>query len=497
MRELHITERVCLDIEPAHWWFLGAVVYYGLALGNCYHVLGTRSSPAASISWIWANLAIPVLGVPLYWLFGPGRISGYSFGSITADAWASPPTPEEEDNSSEGDLKLYEKIFRHFGPVFHPLRSEVALLADGASAFDAIFKEISRAQQYILVQYYILKSDRLGQELKRLLMVKARQGLRIYLLYDHMGSFWLPKAYLNDLKKAGIRTATFLPIFSLRKFFLMNFRNHRKLVVVDGKIAFTGGLNAGEEYAGSRFGKKRNPWRDTLISVKGPSVRQIEAIFLGDWLYSNKEDLYNILRQCREHLPQEQKPCKKTKNPSQKVLLVPSGPYDQTNIGMLLFLQMIHGCKQRIWVSTPYFVPDESLQLGLELAVLRGVDVRILIPKTAEYKLVHWVTLSYAEQVQRSGVKILLYDKSFIHQKVFLIDDSTAFIGTCNFDNRALYLNFEMMVGVFDKRFNRQVESMLLRDFDDSHEFAPYSDRVIRRLIRLRANGARLLAPLL
>ena len=485
-----------MEAEPGYW-LVATALMYGCALFNCYHVLGARSSPAASISWIWANLAIPVLGVPLYWFLGPGRIKDYHYGPVDLPSGSGDHHHCDRHKPCPQTI-IYSRIFSSFGPVFQPLPSRVRLLIDGGKAFDEIFKEISKARSYILVQYYILRSDRLGLELKNLLINKASQGLKVYLLYDHMGSFWLPKQYLNDLRQAGVRTASFLHIFSLRKFFLMNHRNHRKLVVVDGRVSFTGGLNVGEEYAGSKFGKKDTLWRDTQISIKGPTVRQFEAIFLGDWSYATGEDLSPELKLCRKNMSERRRnPPVPTKVNSRQMMLIPSGPYDSTNIGMLLFNQMIHGCQKRLWVSTPYFVPDEALQQGLELAVLRGVDVRILIPKKAEHKLVHWVTLSYAEQVQRTGVKIYLYDKGFVHQKVFLIDDETSFVGTSNFDNRTLYLNFELMVGIFDHQFNKKVEDMLLRDFDDSHEFAPYSDRIIRRLIRLRANGARLLAPLL
>lgn len=480
-----------MEPKPA-FWFISTIALYSMALYNCYHVLGARRSPGACISWIWANLTLPVISVPLYWFLGLRRVKNYSLGEVNFSQ-----KKQRLNISLEEDAQTYQKIFSGFGSVFQVLQSEVSLFTDGSQAFDTIFSEINKARQYILVQYYILRSDRLGQELKDLLIKKARQGVKVYLLYDHMGSFWLPKQYLYDLKQGGVRAIPFLKLFSLRKLFLVNYRNHRKLVTVDGEIAFTGGLNVGEEYAGSRFSKQKI-WRDTHISVRGPTVKQMEAIFLADWLYSNNEDLSLVLSSCQTaSVRHEHTHGQSIQAQKQAVLLIPSGPYDQTNIGMLLFSQMIHGCKQRLWVSSPYFVPDEALQQGLELAVRRGVDVRIIIPKRSEHKIVHWVTLSYAEQVQRSGVRILMYDKGFVHQKVFLIDDTISFIGTSNFDNRTLYLNFEMMVGIFDRKFNEKVASMFHQDFDDSHEFAPYSDRVIRKLVRLRANSARLLAPLL
>ena len=403
--------------------------------------------------------------------------------------------PSPELDYSNSSIAEFARIFSKFGSIFIPFSSRVCLLKDGTSTFSAIFDAINSGKHYILVQYYILRSDRLGLELKELLISKAREGLQVFLLYDDMGSFWLSKQYIKDLRLAGVHTATFLPVFSLKRFYLMNYRNHRKLVVVDGNVAFTGGLNVGEEYAASRFGRHRY-WRDTHMSITGKSVKQIESIFVGDWEFSTGKKILNKLEK-QKGKAETSKPTTQMSSFEQGILVVPSGPYDQTNIGMLLFMQIIHGAKKKLWVSTPYFVPDEALQKGLELAVLKGIEVKILLPKLSEQLLVHWVTLSYAEQMQRAGVQVYLYEKGFIHQKVILIDDDVAFVGTSNFDNRTLYLNCELMLGVFGEEFNKQIKSMLKDDFKNAKVFSPKKDRLIRKLIRLRANGARLLAPLL
>ena len=461
---------------------------YCLAFHNCYRILGARHSPAASISWIWANLTIPIIGVPAYWLFGMGRLRDYP--GYPKPRLSKPRLlPEESINGAP--IGEFSKIFATFGDVFLPAPCKVRLLKDGSSTFSAIFDAINSGRSYILVQYYILRSDRLGLELKELLISKAREGLKVFLLYDDMGSFWLSKQYIKDLRLAGVHTATFLPVLSLKRFYLMNYRNHRKLVVVDGQIAFTGGLNVGEEYAASRFGRHRY-WRDTHMSISGESVKQLVSIFVGDWEYSTNQKIMDQLIE-----PETSSSCNTSIGFEQNILVVPSGPYDSTNIGMLLFMQIIHGAKKKLWVSTPYFVPDEALQKGLELAVLKGIEVKILLPKHSEQMLVHWVTLSYAEQMQRAGVQVYLYEKGFIHQKVILIDEDVAFVGTSNFDNRTLYLNCELMLGIFGQEFNKQVKSMLNDDFRSAKVFTPKKDRLIRKLVRLRANGARLLAPLL
>jgi cardiolipin synthase len=486
--------------------------------------LRARRSPAASISWIWANLALPIVGVPLYWFLRPVRVKDYKRDG--EELLADIPALRSDEGQSGGrppsHLHHYNKIFSVFGKVFYPVQSWVELLVDGSFTFQEIFRGIQQAQSYILVQYYILRSDRLGKELKDLLINKAREGIKIYLLYDDMGSFWLPRKYLADLKKAGVATAPFLPIFSIKRFFLLNYRNHRKLVIVDGTLAFTGGLNVGEEYVGSRYGKNLQ-WRDTHIQIKGDSVKQLESIFYNDWHYATGIDLATVGLQPRvvADLPSMATSAKNEASPAQEmhgtslstlppagrrtsqnylyqwVQIFPSGPFDETNIGMLLFMQMIHGAQRRIWVSTPYFIPDEALQKSLELAVLRGIDVRILIPEKSEERVVHWVTISYAEQVQSTGVKILLYNKGFNHQKVVLIDDDLTFIGTSNFDNRAMYLNFETMVAIFGRKCNQQVEKMLEDDFIESTPFKGRSKHRLRKLLHLGESGARLLAPLL
>jgi cardiolipin synthase len=479
------------------------VILYALAFYNCYHILNAKMSPASSIAWIFFNLALPFFGVPLYLLLGRFRIDDYksfepgapieffrSFEHLKNRADANP----ESEN-----LKIFRDAFARFGAVFNPHPNDkVVLLVDGEETFASIFSSIEKAQSYILVQYYILRSDKLGIELKELLIRKAEEGIKVFLLYDDMGSFWLSRKYIDDLKGAGIRVARFLPVTSLRRFFLLNFRNHRKLVVVDGLCSFTGGLNVGEEYVGSRFNRKEK-WRDTHLKIIGPATCQLEEVFFADWFYATDQNLKGELEYSlpKRNSLLETDQSRLPSQPLPMVQIVPSGPNDTYYIGMLLFKLLILTAKKRLWIATPYFIPDENLQRDLELAVMRGVDVRIMIPRESDNRVVHWVSLSYAEQMERHGILIYLYDDGFSHQKLVCVDDDLCGVGTSNFDNRALYLNFEMTVLVFDPVFNRQVRTMLERDFSLSRPLEPRRDHLLRRIFSLRANGARLLAPLM
>lgn len=484
---------------------LGLVLLYGLALLNCVRVLGDRVSSGAAIAWILINVTLPMIGVPLYLLVGNYRIRGYvkrhkagvkAIEQVDPSIYLPPPVnPEILPDPLRDRVQSFKTLFDSFNdPLFDQQLGACDLLIDGKSTFEAIFAAIANAKHYILVQYYIVRSDRLGLELQRLLIEKARAGIPVYLLYDDMGSFWLSRHYINALRAAGVRVARFLPIASFKRVFQLNFRNHRKLVVVDGLQAFTGGLNVGEEYATRRRrrGLKRKDkyaqkiyWRDTHARVSGGIVARMEDVFLEDWFFAT-EEIVNI-----------DSPAPAPQQHDTALQFIPMGPTDDALVSVLFVLHLINSAQKRLWIATPYFVPDNSIVRALELAARRGVDVRLIVPKISDNAVVHWVSLLYAEALQARGVQVLLYEAGFMHQKVYLVDDDTAAIGTMNLDNRALYFNFEMMVLTFGRDFAGRVEAMLKRDFLSCRFLTPERHRLRRALKNWRANTARLLAPLL
>ncbi len=490
-----------------------AVIYltagaYVLAVYNCYKVIGNRMTSGAAIAWILLQLTLPFVGVPLFFLLGDFRIKGYvkrhrrSTRELDAEGGLILPTkpPDEADVASgiRASYASFRRVFSRFGTVFEPQSGKVELLLNGKETFQAIFDAISSAKGYILVQYYILRSDRLGLELKRLLIERAQAGLPVYLLYDDMGSFWLSRDYIRDLRKAGVKVERFLPMASFKRFFQMNFRNHRKLVIVDGAVAFTGGLNVGEEYAARRSKKYLwRTWRDTHVRISGGSVAQLEDTFYEDWYFATEEKLEPLVPDVTPaDFLREETPPAIAVTPG-VIQIVPTGPTDEAIISVLLILHLCNTAQKRLWIATPYFVPDAAILRGLELAALRGVDVRLMLPRVSDNRLVHWVSLSYAEQAAARGIKVLLYGAGFMHQKVVLVDDIISTVGTMNLDNRALYLNFETVVVIHGQEFNARVADMLEKDFLACRYFAPETDRFLKYFKKLRGNAARLFAPLL
>lgn len=450
-------------------------------------VMGTRTSQGA-IAWVISLNTFPIVSLPAYWIFGRSKFQGY----VVA---------RQQDESALANI--ITEVKKHDGKVLSDLSgrypearaaellaelptlegNSAELLLDGEATFASIFDGIDRAREYILVQFFIVKNDELGRLLRDRLIRKAREGVKVYFLYDEVGSYKLPVSYLKELRENGVQAANFHSRKGPRNHFQVNFRNHRKVVVVDGTSCWIGGHNVGDEYLGK--GGRFDHWRDTHVKLEGPATLAAQLSFLEDWHWATEQTLElewkkALVRRGNKH-----------------VLIVPTGPADRFETAGLMFAHAINSATRRIWIASPYFVPDESIITSLQLAGLRGVDVRILIPDEPDHLLVYLAAFSYFQQVGKSGVKFYRYTKGFMHQKTMLIDDNLSAVGTANFDNRSFRLNFEITALIVDHDFNVRMEQMFTEDFSnaDAMEIKDFSEKPywFRLLVRL----ARLTSPML
>lgn len=452
-------------------------------------VLYVRTSQAA-VAWSIVLVLFPWASIPLYWIFGRNRFRGYTEAlqqGYMKKIREVHLQKEELEKFRAFDLAKANspiKVFEKLAENPFTTGNKARLLVDGEVAFKSIFTAIHAARDYVLLEFFIVRNDSLGKRLKDLLLEKARSGVRIYFLYDEIGSRQLSFSYKLALEAAGVR---FWPFFTRRGLFnkfQLNFRNHRKIVVVDGKKAFVGGLNIGREYLG--YSKKFGHWRDTHLKVEGPVVSVVQQIFEGDWYWARREVL---------DLNWEFKP-----HPADKyaALALPMDPsYDNVEVCSLFFVSAILAAKKRIWIASPYFVPNSAVIQALQVAALRGVDVRILLPQRADHKLVYLASYSFLNQIAVPGIRIFRYQPGFMHQKVLLLDDSLASVGTANLDNRSFSLNFEINILVADEGFAGEVKAMLEKDFENSLEVDAETLPRPRWFFRFASRFAALFSPIL
>jgi cardiolipin synthase len=465
------------------------IVFEILGVLSAVHAVMNSRTPQGSIAWGVSLVTFPYVSVPAYWVFGRNKFNGYVLARqqelVTLDdtirhAGHQIERVADDDpwrNSVLSGLQTMARI-----PVTD--RNSVELLIDGQDTFDSIFAGIDAAEEYILVQFYIVRADELGNELKSRLIAKARDGLRVFFLYDEVGSIGLPRSYGDELRTAGVK---FLPFHSRKgsgNRFQLNFRNHRKTVVVDGHTAWIGGHNVGDEYLGRdpKFGR----WRDTHVRFKGPAVIGAQLAFVEDWRWAADEVPGNL--NWEPHFAE---------TGNARALVIASGPADVMETASLMYMQAINAASKRIWIASPYFVPDDAIVQALQLAGMRGVDVRILIPEKTDSTLVTLAAYSYFTDVKASGVKVYRYQDGFLHGKFMLIDDAASTIGTANFDNRSFRLNFEITTLVFDPDFATQVEDMFEQDFAAARLMQPneYDEKPF--WFKLAVRTSRLTAPLL
>ncbi len=463
------------------------VVFQVLGLVSSVHaVLGTRTAQGA-IAWVVSLNAAPIIAVPAYWVFGRSKFHGY------VNAWRdeSLDIDEELDRVRESVRPLVAEVPSSFPAYGRPRGqarflsgNEVELLVDGPAVYDSIAEGIAGATDYVLFQFYILRKDDSGNRFRDLLIDKAGEGVRVYVLYDELGSSELDAPWLADFQAAGIPIVPFNTRQGPNNRFQLNFRNHRKIVVVDGTSTWVGGLNIGDDYLGAE--EKLSPWRDTHLRIRGPAALAAQMLFWSDWHWARRELIGDL---SWTPVPAD--------GSDAEVLVLGSGPADQLETASVFFTHLLNGASERVWIATPYFIPDQATLSALRLALLKGVEVRILTPRTNDNWFVRHAANVYLSELSQLGARIFFYEEGFMHQKVMLVDDGLALVGTVNFDNRSFRLNFEVTAAVAEQAFAGEVEAMLVEDFSRSSELVDYDLESASLWERIKARGSALLAPVL
>lgn len=462
----------------------------------CLHVAGvfaamhavmhTRTAQGA-FAWVLGLVLLPYVTLVPYLFLGASHFGGYVDLHRQRQARFF---MLHEEAIRHGRLRLlsrsvpvadqrYDAIGRMLQTAMHA-GNALLLHVDGAATFDAMFAAIARAERYVLVQFFIIHDDALGRRLRDALLERAAAGVKVCLLYDSIGSHALPDTYVDALRDGGVEVHRFATR-RWRNRFQLNFRNHRKVVVVDGVRGFVGGLNAGDEYVGEK--PPLAPWRDTHMEIEGPAVADLQRVFAEDW--------YWVTGQRPPSSPPPER-CGRA-----ATMIVATGPADRQESCSLFFVQAIHAARKRLWITTPYFVPDQAVFGALRLAVFRGVDVRILIPDRPDHRTVFMASTLYAHEATLAGIRMFRFREGFLHQKVMLIDDDTAVVGSMNLDNRSFRLNFEISALNVDEAFAASVEAMLENDFANGDEVNPNDYRRLSYFRRVALHVARLFDPIL
>lgn len=449
--------------------------------------------PTQTITWLVVLGSFPLVGFIFYLLFGRNYRKEKMFRKkYFLDKQAFLTVEGEEDPRNDEKLTLMRE---HQGKLFNlaqklgnsPISFDTAtkILTNGEETFSNIIEQLKKARHHIHLEYYIVRHDHIGQEIKSILIEKARQGVKVRFLYDAVGSWQLSKNYINELKNEGIEMVTFGPVklpFLNNKF---NFRNHRKMIIIDGTIGFVGGLNIGDEYLGRN--KHIGFWRDTHLMLRGEAVRTLQLIFLQDWYYMTNHSFLTA-----EYLSPQ--------NDDEShggVQLIAGGPDNEWSVIKNIFFSMIASAEKSVWIASPYFIPDEDIFSALKVAALSGIDVRLLVPNKPDKRIVFHASRSYFPELLEAGVKVYEFERGFMHSKIVIVDHELASIGTSNMDMRSFHLNFEVNAFLFRTKSTQKLVEEYLNDLESSKQLDKASFQERHLGFKVLESTARLLSPLL
>ncbi len=439
---------------------------------------------------------IPVFGFVLYLFIGQDLSRQRLFKvKKEEESYFRNLAIEQKEQIKDGEFTLknpnlyvYEDLIKmHLmnSDAYYTDDNSVELYFTGEEKFAALLKSIRAAKRYIHIQYYIFKNDDIGSEIIEALKERAEAGLDVKLLLDGMGGRGIRKRAKKSMEKSGIEIAVFFPPFVPWLNIRINYRNHRKICIVDGEEAFIGGFNIGDEYLGKS--KKFGNWRDTHTKIKGSAVSSLQWRFFLDWRFAAGEEI----KSAQSFLHDE------GEDDNVGVQIVSSGPDSKWPSIKDGYMKMISDSRDKLYIETPYFIPDESIFEALRLAGLSGVDVRVMIPNKPDHPFVYWASMSYVGDLLEAGVKVYTYDNGFLHSKVMIADSFVSSVGTANLDIRSFRLNFEVNAFIYDEVVNKKLTDRFLDDLDICTEIT--MDRYEKRsaYIKFKESISRLLSPML
>ncbi|WP_155837346.1 cardiolipin synthase [Aneurinibacillus terranovensis] len=458
-------------------------------------VLENRN-PSRTVAWLIILNFLPIVGFIFYLMLGRNvrkrKLFRHKFINNTEvlkklgkrQAWLW----EKTDLSRYPHLALKRRLMKLMINVSQSpftLNNKTKVLMNGGETFSKMIEDLSQAKDHIHFQFYIIRHDSTGQQFKQILIDKAREGVKVRVIYDWVGSLMLDKRYIAELEEAGVEVVSFFPVILPFLNNKLNYRNHRKIIVIDGKIGFVGGLNIGDEYLGkdSRYGF----WRDSHLRIEGDAVYLLQNIFLKDWFFVTNQNIEG----------DQYFPVFEGEAGNELIQIASSGPDSDWESIWQMYFTIIATAQEKIYITSPYFIPDDSISMALKTAALSGLDVRIILPSRADHYTVFWASRSYIQELLEAGVRFFLYQHGFVHAKILLVDGTVASIGTANMDIRSFQHNFEVNAILYNSHSVAELEQDFEQDLMDSRELTleefrnrPWHHRVIESI-------ARLLSPLL
>lgn len=461
----------------------------------CY-IIYQKRDPVKSLAWITVIALLPIAGLVLYVMFGRNHRKEKIFNlkeiedleefeKLSREQLEAIQNPDIMMRQSIADNRDIITLLLNNNKSLLTMKNRITVLNNGKETFSSIIRALREARTSIHLEYYIFENDRIGKKIADILMDKAREGVEVRLIYDDVGSWGLSRGFIRRLKKAGIEVGCFMPVVFPWLTSKVNYRNHRKIIVIDGQVAFTGGINIAERYL--RRGRK-GLWRDTHLKLEGESAAMLQAIFATDWYFvSGRKKLDDLNKYFPKTQITEEVP----------VQIASSGPDSDWASIMQAFFAAITRAQKHIYISSPYFLPNQAILTALKVAALSGIDVRVMIPSRSDSKIVYWATRSYISELIEAGIKVYLYCKGFNHSKVITIDSTFSSVGTANMDIRSFEDNFEVSAIMYDKKIAQELESYFLKDIDDCIQVTLEKWEHRPALHSIYESLARLLSPLL